>query len=222
MTKDELREAVNRLTWFHQIDFGGGLVSPGLAPLDQLQAQAAIYFEPGIVGKSVLDIGCWDGFNAIEALRRGASRVRATDHWVWAHHPWAARATIELARQHIAPALEIQDIDVPDLTPATVGRFDLVLFCGVFYHLRHPFQVLEGVTQLAKETLIVETHMDASEMDRPAMIFYPGTELDGDGSNWWGPNRLCVEAMLRDLGFHQIDFTPHPQMPSRGIFRARR
>jgi tRNA (mo5U34)-methyltransferase len=216
-----LRERVESLQWFHKIDFGDGIISPGVADLALLRAQADIYFEGGIEGKSVLDIGCWDGFNSIEAVRRGAGRVLATDHWVWAHHPWANRSTIELAREHLAPGLQIMDIDVPDLSPERVGRFDIVLFCGVFYHLRHPFQVLESVARVVSETLIVETAMDAADVPRPAMIFYPADELNGDGSNWWGPNRACVEAMLRDVGFPDVRFTPHPIAPDCGIFRAR-
>jgi hypothetical protein len=69
------------------------------------------------------------------------------------------------------------------------------------------------------------------------MVFYPGDELKGDPSNWWGPNRLCVEAMLRGLGFDRIDFTPtpiprkwtlldwvkhNPAITPRGVFHARR
>lgn len=222
LNRDDLRDAVNRLHWFHQIDFGGGVISPGVAPLAQLQAQAAIYFADRLDGKSVLDIGCWDGFNAIEAVRRGARRVLATDHWVWANHPWASRETIELARTHIAPTLEIREIDVPDLTGESVGQFDIVLFCGVLYHLRHPLKMLEGVARLAYETLIVETHLDGGDIKRPAMIFYPNDELNGDGSNWWGPNQLCVDAMLRDVGFRNIEFSPHPTILGRGIFRAKR
>ncbi len=215
-----LRAEVNHLQWFHSIDFGDQIVSPGLASIEQLRAQADIYFAGGLAGLSVLDIGCWDGFNSIEAIRRGARRVLATDYWVWAHHPWASRATIELARKHVAPSLEIREIDVPDLRSEAVGRFDLVLFCGVFYHLRHPLRVLEGVARLAAKTLILETHLDAQEIERPAMVFYPGDELNGDGSNWWGPNRPCIEAMLRDVGFKQVEFFRHPTALTRGIFRA--
>jgi tRNA (mo5U34)-methyltransferase len=218
----ELRNQVNSLRWFHQIDFGEGLVSPGLASISQLKAQADVYFSGGIEGKTVLDIGCWDGFNSIEAFRRGASRVLATDHWVWAHHPWASRTTIELAKEHIAPSLEVKDIDVPDLSEDTVGKFDVVLFCGVFYHLRNPFMTLESVAKLADEILIVETHLDALNVDRPAMIFYPGDELNGDGSNWWGPNPACVMAMMRDVGFRSVTFIPHPTILDRGIFKGSR
>jgi tRNA (mo5U34)-methyltransferase len=215
-----ITDRVAALRWFHSIDLGGGIVTPGQAPISELRDRAAIYFADGIVGKSVLDIGCWDGFNSLEAARRGAARVVATDHWVWHHHEWASRRTIELVREVAAPDLEIRDIDVADLSLETVGVFDVVLFCGVFYHLRNPFLALEKIARLARETLIVETHLDAGEIDRPAMIFYPGSELNVDPSNWWGPNRLCVEAMLRDVGFSRIDYTAGGL--NRGIFRARR
>lgn len=198
-------------------------MTPGQIPFRILQAQADAYFAGDVVrGRSVLDIGCWDGFNAIEAVRRGASRVLATDHWVWHHHEWAGPATIELARDRLAPSLEIADIDLPDLTPERVGTFDVVLFAGVLYHVRHPLLVLEGVARLATDMLIVETHLDARESKRPAMTFYPGTELNGDGSNWWGPNRACVEAMLRDVGFRTVEYAGHPAARNRAIFRARR
>lgn len=115
------------------------------------------------------------------------------------------------------------DIDVTNLVPASVGVFDIVLFAGVLYHLRHPFQALEQVARLASKTLIVETHLDAQDLNRPAMIFYPGKELNGDRSNWWGPNCECVLAMLRDIGFKNVVHTVHPVCgPARGIFHAQR
>src|SRR4051812_27485165 len=217
-----VRERVERLHWFHSIDFGNGLISRGTAPLSLLQSQADIYFGEGISGKSVVDIGCWDGFNSVEAIRQGASRVLATDHWVWHHHPWASRETIELVRKELVPELEIMEIDAADLTEERIGQFDIVLFCGVFYHLRNPFLTLESIAKLARETLIVETAMDAADVGRPAMIFYPDSELNGDPSNWWGPNRACVEAMMWDVGFTEVEFIAHPMVASRGIFRGRR
>ena len=93
------------------------------------------------------------------------------------------------------------DIDLPELTPSSVGRFDIVLFAGVLYHLKNPLWGLETVARLTSSLLVVETAMDAVDQPRPMMVFYPGTELNGDPTNWWGPNRQCVEAMLRDVGF---------------------
>jgi tRNA (mo5U34)-methyltransferase len=217
-----LRERIHALTWFHQIDFGEDLVSPGMIPLETLRKQADVYFRDGIAGRTFLDIGCWDGFNSIEASRRGASRVLATDHLVWSEGYGNRRAAFDLARARLAPSIEAMDIDLPDLTVERVGTFDIVLFAGVLYHLRHPLLALERLAPLAKETFILETHLDARWMPRPAMVFYPGREQDNDPTNWWGPNRACVEAMLRDVGFAEIRYTRNPAARRRGIFHAKR
>jgi tRNA (mo5U34)-methyltransferase len=174
------------------------------------------------MGKTVLDIGCWDGFNSFEASKRGASRVLAADHFAWSDQGWGNRRSFEIARANIAPNVEVMDIDLPDMTPEQLGTFDVVLFAGIFYHLRHPLIGIEQASKLSKDWLIVETAMDAADCDRPAMIFYPGKELGNDPSNWWGPNRLCVEAMLRDQGFSRVEFFQHPAGSTRGIFRASR
>jgi tRNA (mo5U34)-methyltransferase len=217
---DDLRAQVMALHWHHQIDFGNGLLSPGNTPIEILRAQADIYFRDGMTGKTFLDIGCWDGFNSFEARRRGAARVLATDHFAWSKDCWGDRRSFELARAHLAPDVEVRDIDLPDLSVETVGSFDVVLFAGVFYHLRHPFLALEKLAPLATDTFIVETHLDALQDDRPAMVFYPGRELADDPTNWWGPNPAAVLSMLRDVGFAEVAFALHPIDPSRGIFHA--
>jgi tRNA (mo5U34)-methyltransferase len=219
---EDLQALVNQLPWHHQIDFGCGVISPGNGKIGPLRAAADVYFRHGIAGKSFLDIGCWDGFNSFEASRRGASRVLATDHFAWSDQCWGNRQSFELARSHLAPTVEVMDIDLPDLTPEKIGQFDVVLFAGVFYHLRHPFMTLEGVAKLVSQMFIVETWLDARDQDRPMMVFYPGSELANDHTNWWGPNRLCVEAMLRDVGFSRVEFVEHPVYADRGIFHAHR
>jgi tRNA (mo5U34)-methyltransferase len=222
LDREQLRRAINLLPWHHEIDFGGGLLSPGNSKIDVLKAQANVYFRDGISGKTFLDIGCWDGFNSIEAHKRGASRVLATDHFAWSDQCWGKREAFELARRELAPSIEAMDADLPDLSTGNLGTFDVVLFAGVFYHLRHPFLALEDLSKLSAETFIVETHLDAMDQDRPMMVFYPGNELAEDPTNWWGPNRTCVEAMLRDVGFARVDYQLHPHYHNRGIFLAHR
>lgn len=212
---------INALRWFHQIDFGHGVLSPGYIKLSKLRRVQSIVFDRPITGKSLLDIGCWDGAQSIEAIRRGASRVLATDHFVW-HDSWGDRRCLELARQHLAPQIEVMDIDVPDLTVERVGTFDVVLFLGVFYHLRNPFAGLEQVAKLAKELLVMETRLLRWPMRHPYMRFWPGATLDNDSSNWWTPNVVCVKEMLRDLGFRRIKMRYADWRYRRGIFHAER
>ena len=213
---------VDALPWHHQIDFGRGVISNGRVKLATLKAQADIYFSDGIAGKTVLDVGCWDGFNSFEAERRGARRVLATDHFAWSDQCWGKRAAFDLAKQALNSSVEVLDLSLEDLSTETVGQFDIVLFLGVFYHLKNPFAGLERVAELAKELIIVETHMDARKHPKPAMVFYPTNELANDPTNWWGPNQACVEAMLRDCGLSQIRFTVNPTDRKRGIFHAYR
>jgi hypothetical protein len=110
-----------------------------------------------------------------------------------------------LARSALNLDIEAEDIDIPDLCVERLGTFDIVLFLGVFYHLFDPIAGLEKVAKLAREVLIVETHADALELDRPAMVFYPGSELGNDATNWWGPNPALMVALLKSFGFAKVD-----------------
>jgi tRNA (mo5U34)-methyltransferase len=218
----ELKREVDSLRWFHQIDFGDGVLSPGWIKAPKIRRMSRLIFDRPITGQTVLDIGCWDGAYSIEAVRRGAARVLATDHFAWQPDSWGDRRCFDLARRRLAPAIEDMEIDIPDLTVERIGQFDIVLFCGVLYHLRHPFQVLEQVAQLARRTLVVESRIIAPFSRRPTMRFYPNAELDGDPTNWWAPNRACVEAMLRSLGFARVRFTRPDYRFRRGLFHAER
>jgi len=113
------------------------------------------------------------------------------------------------------------DLDTPQLSLAHLGKFDVVLFLGVFYHLIDPIACLREVASLAQGVLVVETHLEPSPETRPMMVFYPGTELAGDGSNWWGPNEVAVRELLNHFGF-QVDHFCLGSSPNRGIFHASR
>jgi tRNA (mo5U34)-methyltransferase len=81
---EDVQEAMRAVPfWWHSIDLGEGVVTPGYHSLETMDALLAEVHLPDLHGKSVLDVGAWDGFYSFEALRRGARRVVALDHYVW-------------------------------------------------------------------------------------------------------------------------------------------
>jgi tRNA (mo5U34)-methyltransferase len=212
VTEKELQADVARITWWHSIDLGNGIVTPGLKNPESPDRLKAI-FPADIAGKTVLDVGAWDGFYSFEAERRGAARVLATDSFCWSGQGWGTKDGFQLARRVIGSAVEDEEIDVLDLSPERIGQFDIVLCLGVLYHMRDPLLALERVASVTRETLVVETHVDMLGTRRPAAAFYPGSELLEDSTNWWGPNYAALVGMLEAVGFRSAEIV-HPS-PSR-------
>src|SRR6185436_761315 len=202
MSNPDLQSRVAAIRWYHTIHLGGGIVTPGVddSPVRLARAQLP---EP-LRGLTVPDIGAWDGFFSFECERRGAARVVAADHFSWHGTGWGTKAGFTLAREALGSRVEDIDIDVMDLSPERIGTFDVVLFLGVLYHLRHPFLALERVASVTRGLLILETVVDLVGFGRPAMAFYPGRELNSDPTNWWGPNEPAVHGMLATLGFSEV------------------
>ncbi len=205
MDVGELKRRVAEIRWYHSIDLGHGIVTPGY---DQSPSRLPkIRMPADLTGMTVLDVGAWDGFFSFEAERRGAEG-------------WGDKSGFELAREVLASGVEDKEIEVLDLSPETVGVFDLVLFLGVLYHMRHPLLALERVASVTGKQLILGTHVDLLGVARPAMAFYPGDELNHDSSNWWGPNPAAVLAMLRDVGFRRIEVVRGPYSLPLRVVRA--
>ncbi len=166
-----------------------------------------------LTGKTVLDIGCNAGFYSLEMKRRGAARVLGID-------------TDERYLRQARFAAEVKVLDVefrrmPVWDVAALGeRFDLVIFMGVLYHLRHPLLALDLIHEhVAKDLLLfqsmqrgsreivpVEPDYDfnaAAPFDEPGYpkMHFIEQRYSHDETNWWVPNRACVEAMLRSSGF---------------------
>ena len=203
MDANEIREGMGNVNWYHTIDLGHGLTTPGVD--DTPKRIALLELPDDLTGWSVLDIGAWDGALSFEAERRGASRVLATDSFCWSGEGWGTKDGFEFARKAIGSKVEDQEIDVLDLSPERVGTFDMVLFVGVLYHMRHPLLALERVSSVTDRLLVLDSHVSLVDHDEPMMRFYPGTELNDDPTNWCGPNPAAVEAMLRTVGFTRFE-----------------
>ena len=212
-----LAAEVARLEWHHTMDLGG-VVTPG-HEVNTKERLADLHLPVSLRGKTVLDIGAWDGFFSFEAERRGAERVVAMDHDCWsAQEGFPSKAGFELARRALGSKVEDAHLDVMDLAPGRLGTFDVVFFFGVLYHLRHPLLALERVASVCDDLLILETHVQRLPTRRSAMVFYPRDELDWDPTNWWGPNEQLVCAMLRDVGFRDVAAV-HSRPPGVSILR---
>ncbi|ASJ90461.1 TIGR04290 family methyltransferase [Porphyrobacter sp. CACIAM 03H1] len=222
---ESLRARVEALApWFHNIDLGDGIMT---APDHFLGDYPAFKYRrfadalpADLTGKSVLDIGCNAGFHAIAMARRGAARVLGID----SDPRYLEQA--RLAADTLGfPQIEFAKGDVYDV--ASLGEtFDLVIFMGVLYHLRHPLLALDLIREhVAGDMLLFQTMQQGSvavfdppadhpfhkpgTFDPPAYFDEPGypkmhfieREFAGDWSNWWAPNAACSQAMLRAAGF---------------------
>ena len=148
------REAIaEQAKWHHRIEVAPGVWTPGLQDTQTLLTQIGMPEDLG--GMRVLDIGARDGFFTFEAERRGAREVIALDN-----EP-PDRTGFSIAAELLGSRATYVTENVYSLAPEHYGRFDLVLFLGVIYHLRHPLLALDRIHDVCEPdaTLLVETHM---------------------------------------------------------------
>lgn len=199
--------------WRHRIDLGNGIFTPGR---QHPRAFEKLRLPNDLSGKTVLDIGAWDGLFSFEAEKRGAKRVLATDIWYepkmdkeWWEDIREGMKGFLTAREILNSKVEYKNIDVYDISPETVGMFDIVLFLGVLYHLKDPFLALRNVASVTKEMAIVETHAVKTRNENvPLMRFHPTVELGANPSNWWSPNLLCLKRLMLGSGFKRVEVVP--------------
>jgi tRNA (mo5U34)-methyltransferase len=181
-TPAELQAQADELQWYHSIDLGGGVVTKGTG----VQETGTEIF-PAMEGRSVLDIGAWDGKFSFLAEKCGASRVVALDHYAWGVD-FAARGAYwnECIEKGVLPdqSRDEEDFWQPDLPGRrgfdfakaaldskvepvvadfqrvdldALGQFDVVLYLGVLYHMKEPLTCLERVRAVTKEVAVIET-----------------------------------------------------------------
>jgi tRNA (mo5U34)-methyltransferase len=211
---ESLRQEVAALRWFHRIELAPGFVTPGGDASQQRLSR--MRWPESFAGKTVLDVGAWDGYYSFEAERRGATDVLATDSFSWNGAGWADRRGFDLAHRALGSKVRALEVDPMDLSAQAVGgTYDVVFFFGVLYHLRHPLWVLQRLASVTRELLILETEVDNLLVPWPSLAFYPERELNDDPTNWFGPNAKAVEGMLRAVGFREIECVWRSSFPRR-------
>lgn len=209
--------------WHHSFVLSDGTVVQGGKSKELLESEFEIILGPlDIKDQTVLDIGAWNGAFSFEAKRRGAKRVVSADMPVWNHEELRGLEKFLYVKKDSKLNVDYVICDVQETNYTNLGKFNIVLFLGVFYHLEDPLSCIKALAEMADPWLVLETHCDMHEFPFPAMRYYPGSELLGDGSNWWGPNPACIDALLRVAGFTDVTYSVHPDRPARGIFHAKK
>jgi tRNA (mo5U34)-methyltransferase len=210
LESSEVRALVDAVPhWHHIMRFPHGIVSPGVYDPRELFSFLEL---PDLRGKRVLDVGARDGYFAFECERQGAEVV-AVDY-----------ADMELtgfgaAKRIYGSAVKYVQANVYDLSPEQMGSFDVVLFLGVLYHLRHPLLALDRMRGLCRELLIVESlvcdariftgfetgrslaELAPTLVNVPLAQFLPVGRFHSDSTNKWVPNIACLQALLEDALF---------------------
>ncbi|MCK0531342.1 TIGR04290 family methyltransferase [Sphingobium agri] len=220
----DLRRRIAELgPWFHNLHIGGIETAPdhflGDYPAFKF-ARFADALPEDLTGKSVLDIGCNAGFYSIEMKRRGAAEVIGID----SDDRYLAQA------RFAAGTLGYDDISFHNLSVYDVAklgrRFDVVIFMGVLYHLRHPLLALDLIREhVAGDLLLFQTMQQGSAdvllvpedhpfhvpgtnrpptfFDNPAFprMHFIERKFAHDWTNWWAPNKAGSQALLRAAGF---------------------
>lgn len=184
--------------WWHSFTFPDGEQVEGVrSELEMRQHLDCFGLPDRLDGKRVLDIGAWDGWFSFEMERRGAA-VTALDCW--------DNPNFHRAKAKFGSAVRYVQSEVYDIDPATLGTFDIVLFFGVLYHLKHPLLALEKVCAVTEDLALIETfvtdeHSAGNPLAPPSLEFYETGELSGQVDNWTGPNLACLLAFCRVAGF---------------------
>lgn len=201
--------------WYHTIEVAPGVVTPGWFDLRPTVAKLPW---PDVEGKRCLDVGTADGFLAFELERRGAAEVLATDladHELW-DWPLRTRALgveylreiagpdknlgLEIARRLRGSSVDTRQVSAYDISPETVGEFDVVVCGSLLLHLRDPLRALEAIRSVCRGPLLCINQVDLStSVAHPRK---PLARIDGLGrSQWWIPNVAGHRQLLLAGGF---------------------
>jgi tRNA (mo5U34)-methyltransferase len=220
--EDAVEQQIHTLApWFHNLHLPSGHETAPDHPLGDFPRikwwELSGSLPDDMKGWRVLDVGCNAGFYSIQLARRGANVVGldVDDHYL-RQARWAS-AQFDLDDRVVFEQGQVYDLAHRRET------FDLVLFLGVFYHLRHPLLaldilaekterllVLQTLTMPGSDTLITPEDVAFDERDAlldpawPKMAFIEHRFAD-DPTNWWAPSDGCVEAMLRSSGLRVVD-----------------
>lgn len=215
----ELRARIEALLpyFYSPYDFGGGLVTRHPRTRRRFERRLRLLQIPqDLTGKTVLDIGAYDGFFSFEFERRNAKRVLAIDTYSWDH--FHGLDCFLAAREYFKSNVEYRRLGVSELRPEDVGQFDLVFCAGVLYHLEDPLLDLKRIRSVTRDQLILETDslIPAQHESYPLITLFAGDAAEDhlpDRHNFdMGalPTKNWVAYALHLAGFARQEFVYTP------------
>lgn len=201
---EELRAYIDsEKDWFHRFEFQGGLTTPGRDPSDiKLHHLCLPRF---LTGRSVLDLGAYEGYFTFQAEDRGATRVVAVDQYVWQLAGCSAFRNFKFIRKTLDSRSEFVMAPAEKAAEILQDQFDIVLFLGVLYHDPKMTDYLANAAALTKGVCVVETLLDRLDCDQATAAIYDGSEINDDPTNSWAPNLRAMTIILRRVGFKHVE-----------------
>jgi tRNA (mo5U34)-methyltransferase len=201
---EDWHQRLSEQGWWHSFELPDGTLVEGVNTLDAQKARIAQFPIPAdLTGRRALDIGAWDGWFTFELERRGA-HVVAIDRW---DNPRFREMHAALGSR-----AEYRQMNVYDLDPAKLGRFDVVLFLGVLYHLKHPLLALERVCSVTDDLAAVESFaltdrfLPGMRVEEHSLLrYFERDEFGGQFDNWFAPTPRCLVEMCRTAGFPRAE-----------------
>lgn len=196
MNPTDLMDLLQRFKWYQRIRLTDEVYTPG--SIQSEKRLRRIQLPEDLRGKSVLDIGCNEGFFAFEAERRGAAYVLAIDSDV------TARKKFHIVKHLLKSNVDFSFLSVADLDERKVGRFDVTLFLSVFHHLAYPFLALDRVAAVTSEVAIMEflvAGIDGAGDEEPLVV----RRMNERGRRHLLPTRSFLVETLERSGFAKVD-----------------
>lgn len=252
-TKENLQASADGVGfWWHSIDLGQGVVTRGAKTPAVIARELKSLRLPDLRGKTVLDIGAYDGYYSFAAERLGAKRVTALDRFVWAldlpraiaywreckekaivpvaveETPYwqpeklPGKAGFDTAHRALRSKVEVIVDDFMTMDCDSLGTYDVTLYMGVLYHMKDPLGSLTRLAAVTGKLAVIETHAIAVPGYEHLELaeFYSSNQLNGDSTNWWGPNIKALVGMCRAAGFSRVEVVVG-KIPETGVQRLR-
>ncbi len=212
---DNIMDLVKSRKWYHIFEIVPGVFSDGKVKVYPRETLDTYGVPADLNGKRALDIGAWDGPYSFELERRGAV-VTALD----IQDPDATGfSAVKRLRDSSVQYVRSNVYEMPD---EWKERFDVVLFLGVYYHLKNPLLALQNIWKIMAPGGMIffegavldhaekvdsswQKHIDVLKNISPLpLCLFAREEYCKDRSNWSIPTQACLHEWLKATGFEIV------------------